>query len=226
MYRNTTRLGLLPCLARRSAAGEAYNSLLGLRGRGVHGALRGILVRGRIAEIGKHPVAQKLGPSNLVISCAAVLEPAHDVALLFWIKACGERGRTDHIAEHDRELTALWRLRRKERASRRLRVEAMIWRETYPAVGAEIWHPQRRGSRSEDRCAIPHNPHSVQNWRQPIHLPTVRTRHVWRPRLSTPHNLARWLTNAPAAALVGVDAIKAADSMKVGETCRPQVRHP
>src|SRR6185295_5198176 len=116
-------------------------------------------------------------------------------------------------------------LRRKERASKRLRLQAMIWRGTYPAVGAEF------GSRSDEASAARAGARyrttelsadlGRRTWRRPIHLPHRSARHAWRSRLSTPHNRARWLTNAPASALVGVDPIKAVEGMKVGASCRP-----
>jgi hypothetical protein len=136
---------------------------------------------------------------------------AHDVALLFWIKACGERGRTDHIAEHDRELTALWRLRRKDCASWRLRVETMIWRETYPAVGAEFGTRSGEAAAARTGARYRTTTLSAELGAGRYTCPTVRTRHVWRPRLSTPHKLTVWLTYAPASALVGLDAAKAVE---------------
>jgi hypothetical protein len=121
------------------------------------------------------------------------------------------RARSNRIADHDRELTALWRLRRKDCASWRLRVETMIWRETYPAVGAEFGTRSGEAAAARTGARYRTTTLSAELGAGRYTCPTVRTRHVWRPRLSTPHKLAGWLTYAPASALVGLDAVKAVE---------------
>jgi hypothetical protein len=52
-------------------------------------------MRGGIAEVGKDAVTQELGDiavETLDLAGATLLKPAHDVALLFRIKAGRERG--------------------------------------------------------------------------------------------------------------------------------------
>ena len=73
-------------------------------------ALGIVLVRLRIAEIGQHAVAQKLGDVALEAldhPGAAVLVGAHDLAQVLGVEPGRELGGTDQIDEHHGELAAL-----------------------------------------------------------------------------------------------------------------------
>ena len=73
-------------------------------------ALGIVLVRLRIAEIGQHAVAQKLGDVALEAldrPGAAVLVGAHDLAQVLGVELGRELGGTDQIDEHHGELAAL-----------------------------------------------------------------------------------------------------------------------
>ena len=79
---------------------------------GAHSPLGVVLVRGGIAEIGEHAIAQILrdhAAKALDLARAARLEGADDVALLLGIEPRRERARAHHVAEHDRELATFRR---------------------------------------------------------------------------------------------------------------------
>ena len=78
---------------------------------GVDSALRRVFARMRIAEIGKHAIAQIPGDKAVQLVRShprnSLRYGAHDFMKLFRVEAGGNRGRSDKIAEEDGEMPAL-----------------------------------------------------------------------------------------------------------------------
>ena len=77
---------------------------------GLYGPLRVVLMRFRIAEIGQHPVTHIFGDETaglLDLVGAAAMIDAKDVVHVLRIQLRRKFGRTDQIAEHDRQLATL-----------------------------------------------------------------------------------------------------------------------
>ena len=75
-----------------------------------HSAFRRVLVRVRIAEIGKNAVPQEFGEIAIVAgdhAGADVLIRTHDLAHVLRIGASSELGRADEISKHQCELPPL-----------------------------------------------------------------------------------------------------------------------
>jgi hypothetical protein len=85
---------------------------------GVDSALRIMLMRSGVTEIGKHTIAQVSGDetAGLVdfLGTAVVIRADH-LPQILWVKFCRESGRTDKITKHNGKLAtfgSVWRLGR------------------------------------------------------------------------------------------------------------------
>jgi hypothetical protein len=99
-----------PHVQRRAGKGLKLRRGLDDRKPSSHCALGVVLVRLRIAEIGKHSVAHVLGDDAPIaldqVRAALVISP-DDLAHILGIEPSRHRCRTYEIAEHHRQLTAL-----------------------------------------------------------------------------------------------------------------------
>ncbi len=80
---------------------------------GAHRSLCIILVRLGIAEYREYPVASEIRQKAIIESSdarAGRVVGVHDRAHIFRIKASGKGSRVDQIADHDRQMTALFSL--------------------------------------------------------------------------------------------------------------------
>jgi hypothetical protein len=89
---------------------------------GPHRPLGVVFMRLGVAEINQDPVAHIFGDKTFEagdgIGDGAMIRP-DDLAQIFRIEACGQRGRTDEVAKHHRELSTLGVGRRRCKGWRR-----------------------------------------------------------------------------------------------------------
>src|ERR1700692_4289321 len=70
-------------------------------------ALRIMLMRSRVTEIGEHTIAKVSGDETAALVnllCTAVVIRADHLPQILWVKFCRERGRTDKITKHNGKL--------------------------------------------------------------------------------------------------------------------------